>query len=130
MDPDDLFRAGLEAIFVELFLFNTLALGFIYGLGGGEALLLEVANGVVVSVREEVVELLLLCVVLQLVHQARSIAFHLLLRRDGEEHDLRKLLGVEGSEDAAAKDLLLLTRLLLDNYHGLVHSVHHQSHDV
>ena len=41
MDPDDFFRAGFEAIFVELFLFNTLALGFINGLGGGEALLLE-----------------------------------------------------------------------------------------
>ena len=41
MDPHDLFRAGLEAIFIELFLLYALALGFINCLGCGEALLLE-----------------------------------------------------------------------------------------
>lgn len=95
-----------------------------------EALLAEVLDRVVVGVSQKVVQLLRLRMVLQLVHQARPIALHLLLRRDRQEHDLGEFLGVKGPEDAASKDLWLLPLLLLNDDHGLVHSVHHQAHDV
>ena len=44
-----------------------------------EALLAEVLDRIVVSIRQEVIYFLGLRVVFQLIHQARAIAFHLLL---------------------------------------------------
>ena len=90
-----------------------------------EALLSEVLNGVVVCVGKEVVELFGLCVILELVHEARTVPFDLLLSRDRQEDDLCELLPVEGSEDAPAQDLRLLPLLLLYDDHGLVDAVHH-----
>ena len=47
-----------------------------------EALLSEVLDSIVISVREEIVKLLRLSMVLQLVHEAGTVAFHLLLSGD------------------------------------------------
>jgi len=43
-----------------------------------ETLLSKVFNGVIVSICQKIVQILLLSVVLQFVHQARSVALHLL----------------------------------------------------
>ena len=47
-----------------------------------EALLSEVLDSIVISVSEEVVKLLRLSMVLQLIHETRTVAFHLLLSGD------------------------------------------------
>ena len=47
-----------------------------------EALLSEVLDSIVISVSEEIVELLRLSMVLQLIHKARAVAFHLLQSGD------------------------------------------------
>ena len=95
-----------------------------------EPLLAEILDRVVVGVCQEVVEFVGLSVILQFVHQTGSIAFHLLLRRNCQKHDLSKLLGVKWPKDAATEDLSLLTGALLDDDHGFVNSVHHKSHDI
>jgi len=67
-----------------------------------ESLLPEILNRVVVRISEEVVEVLLDCVVFQLVHEARAVAFHLLSGRDREENNLREFLLRKRSEHTTA----------------------------
>lgn len=90
-----------------------------------EALLSEILNRVVICVRQKVVQLLRLSMVLKFVHEAGSITFNLLLSRNGQENDLSELLLVKGAEDTPAKNLWLLTLLLLYDDHRFVNSVHH-----
>ena len=54
----------------------------------------------------------------------------MLLRCDGKEDDLSKLLRVEWPEDTPSEDLRLLSLLLFDNDHSFVNTVHHKSNDV
>eukprot|EP00968_Pinguiococcus_pyrenoidosus_P002140 scaffold111_cov252-Pinguiococcus_pyrenoidosus.AAC.8 len=89
-----------------------------------EALLLEVADGVVVRVREEVSNLVL-HVVLQLIHHPRAEALDLLRRRDGAEGDLRDPLLEHGAVADAPHD-----PGPLHQRDGVVLPIEHQPHDV
>jgi hypothetical protein len=95
-----------------------------------EALFAEIFDRVVVSVGQEVVDLVLLSVVFQPVHEPCAVTLDLLGRRDREEHNLSELLRVKRAEYAATQDDWSLALLLLNDYHGFVHSIHNQSHDV
>lgn len=62
----------------------------------GESLLFEVADGVVVSVSEEVLDGRGgFDVVLEVGHEMRAVAFDLLVGRDGAENDLGEFAGIE-----------------------------------
>ena len=71
----------------------------------GEALLLEVADGVVVRVGEEVLDLgrVGLDKVLEVGHHVRAVAFDLLVRGDGAEDDLGEVAVVEGAVGDASE---------------------------
>jgi hypothetical protein len=90
----------------------------------GEALFSEVFDGIIVSVCEKVMQVDLLCVILQTIHESRAIPFDLLGSCDCKEHDFGKFLGVKGPEDAATKDHWPLILLLFNNDHCLVDPVH------
>lgn len=66
-----------------------------------EALFAEILDCIIVGIGQKVVQIFGLGVVFELVHQARSVAFNLLLRCDRQEDNLCKLLFVKRSEDAA-----------------------------
>mmetsp|Transcript_40236 Transcript_40236/g.126971 ORF Transcript_40236/g.126971 Transcript_40236/m.126971 type:complete len:460 (-) Transcript_40236:28-1407(-) len=72
-----------------------------------EALLAEVANRVVVGVREKKVDPLTLAVLLELIHQPRAVPAHLVRRRDGAEGDFCKRLRCVPPVGDAAHDLAL-----------------------
>lgn len=93
-----------------------------------KALLLEILNGVVVSVSQEVVKLVFLGVVLQAVHQSSTIALHLFRSSNGEEHNLSKLLLVKRSEYTAPENVRLSIRPSLEDDHSFVNSIHNEAH--
>ena len=68
--------------------------------------------------------------VFQFVHQARPIAFYLLLCGHCQEHYLCELLRIERPEHTAAKNLAFVSRQLLNDDHSLVNSIHHESNDI
>ena len=74
----------------------------------GEALLFEVADRIVVGVGEKGQELLGLQLCLQVVHEVRSVALHLLVGSDGAERNLNEAVIVEGVEADAAHDHIQL----------------------
>jgi len=90
-----------------------------------KSLLTEILDRVVICVCQKVVQLFRLSMVLKFVHEAGSIAFNLLLGRDGQENDLRKFLFVKGAEDTPAEYLWLLSLLLFYDDHRFVNAVHH-----
>lgn len=57
-----------------------------------EALLLEVADCVVICVGHQILDLLILHVLLEFIHQARAVATYLLRRRHGQERYLGECL--------------------------------------
>ena len=67
-----------------------------------KSLLAEVLNRVVVSVSQEVINVLRNGVVLQFVHQARAVALYLLGSRNCEENNFSELLRWEGPENATS----------------------------
>ena len=67
-----------------------------------EPLLLEKLNGIVVSICQEILEVFLLGMVLQLVHQSSPKTSYLLLCGDSEEHNFGEPLCAERSEYAAS----------------------------
>lgn len=69
-----------------------------------EALLSEIFDGIVISVRHKILDANCLSMGLQSVHEASSVAFYLMLGGDGQKNDLGKSLGVERSEDAPANN--------------------------
>jgi len=80
-------------------------------------LLLEVANGIVIGVCEEVSHLRVLRdVVLEMVHQMRTITLDLLRRRNGAEDNLGEFPVVERSVRNASQD----NEWRLDNRHTIV----------
>ena len=92
----------------------------------GEPLLLEVANGVVVGEGDEVGHVLLLAhVLLEVIHQASAIAFHLLAGAHRAEGDLGHFLAPERAVSDAANHLAVL-----EADHGVVVGVEHQADDV
>ena len=95
-----------------------------------ESLLAEILDSIVVSIGQEVVQLLRQGEVLQLVHQARTVALHLLESRDCKKDDLSELLCVEGSEDTSSQDLRFLALPLLLDDHSVVLAIKHESHYV
>mmetsp|Transcript_7213 Transcript_7213/g.30726 ORF Transcript_7213/g.30726 Transcript_7213/m.30726 type:complete len:359 (+) Transcript_7213:370-1446(+) len=91
-----------------------------------EALLLEVPDGVVIRERDEVRHALLLAhVLLQVVHQARAVPFHLLVRGDGAERDLAHVLPPKRAVRDAADNLAVFHA-----QHGVVVRIEYQTHDV
>mmetsp|Transcript_9855 Transcript_9855/g.28951 ORF Transcript_9855/g.28951 Transcript_9855/m.28951 type:complete len:386 (+) Transcript_9855:242-1399(+) len=90
-----------------------------------EALLLEVPDGVVVRVSQEIPDALGLHVVLELVHHARAEPLHLLRRRDGAEGDLRDALLEHRAVADAAHDAIAL-----EQRDAVVLPVEHEPHDV
>lgn len=95
-----------------------------------ETLFTEVLNRVIVCIRQEVVDVPLDCMVLESIHEASSVALNLLCRRDGKENYLSELLIWERSKNTPTQNDRLLTLDFLHDYHGLVHSVHHESDNV
>lgn len=80
-------------------------------------LLLEVANGIVIGVCEEVSHLRILRdVILEMVHQMRTITLDLLRRRNSAEDDLGEFPVVERSVRDASQD----NKWCLDNRHTVV----------
>lgn len=64
----------------------------------GESLLLEVPNGKLIGIGQEVLDPSLCAVVLQVVHQMGTVALDLLAAGDGAEHNLGKSLCGERTE--------------------------------
>mmetsp|Transcript_60321 Transcript_60321/g.142119 ORF Transcript_60321/g.142119 Transcript_60321/m.142119 type:complete len:229 (-) Transcript_60321:39-725(-) len=95
-----------------------------------EALLLEVADGVVVGVGQEVVDLVQAHrEVLRLVHQPRPVPAHLFLCLDGAESNFTDAL-IRAWAVADAADGLVAPVDLLDRTHRLVFLVEDQPHDI
>jgi len=94
-----------------------------------EALLSEILNRVVISVSHEVLDAVFLGVVLQVVHQPRSVAFYLLVCYYCQKRNLVELLLSEWPEDTSANDCLFWS-LLLYEAKRLVMTVHDQLHYV
>mmetsp|Transcript_14518 Transcript_14518/g.35383 ORF Transcript_14518/g.35383 Transcript_14518/m.35383 type:complete len:222 (-) Transcript_14518:634-1299(-) len=96
-----------------------------------ESLLLEEPDGVVVGVREEVLDALALHMLLQVIHHSPSVPFDLFLPRDGKENDLREFLRMERPDDNAA-DCCPLSGCAagLNQAQGAMVPVHDQSRDV
>lgn len=100
----------------------------------GEALLSKVLDGVVVGVRDEVLDTNSLCMGLKPIHQSSSISLDLLTSRNRKEHYLSEPLLYEWSEDATSQNVhfdlaFVVGHFSLDD-HGLVLSVHGQTDDV
>ena len=80
-----------------------------------ETLLLEISDGVVIRVGKEVLDGGGgFDIVFQMGHEVRTVAFDLLVRRDGAEDDLSKFAGVEGTVCYASHDF----QRVFDDGHG------------
>lgn len=95
-----------------------------------KALLAEIVNSIIVSIRKEVVNVLWYSVVLKFVHQACAISFDLLASRDSQEDNFCKFLLWKRSKNTTSQNDRLLTSYLLHYDHCLMHSVHHKAYDV
>ena len=107
-----------------------LPLGFGHVGVRAEPLLFEELCRVVVCIGTKVVESLLLCVVLQAIHQAGTQTADLLGGSDSQKDDFREPLGPEGSENAPTEDLRPLPLLPPHDDHGLMLAVHGEFDDV
>ena len=74
-----------------------------------ESLLSEILDRIVVCVCQKIMDLLVTSMIFQLIHQARTIAFDLLLGSDCQKNDLCELLSVERSKNTPSKNLALFS---------------------
>lgn len=93
----------------------------------GKPLFLEIANRVVVGIRQEVHDVACgLYVVFQVGHEVRTVSLDLLVGADGAKDDFGKLAAFEGSVGDAAHDF----EGLLDDGNGQMGSIVDESRDV
>lgn len=93
----------------------------------GEALFLEITNGIIVGIRQEVHDIACgLDVVFQVGHEMRTVSFDLLIGADGAKDDFGELTALEGSICDAAHDF----EGLLDDGNGQMGSIVDESRDV
>ena len=90
-----------------------------------ETLFTEVLYGVVISIRQEVINIALNRMVLEFVHQPSPISFYLLGSCDSKENNFSKFLIRERSEHTTTQYYRFLPLHLLHNYHGFVNTVHY-----
>ena len=95
-----------------------------------ESLLLKEVNGQIVSVCQEVLKSLLLCMSFESVHQSSSKTLNLLRSRDCKEDDLSESLRYKWPEDTASYDLRSLAILLFHNDHRFVLAVHDKLNNI